>query len=149
MSSEKNVLARLTVKNGDMQGQTFIMDKSSIVIGRKTETDVCHAHDTRLSRFHCQILQVDEGLYIEDLGSGNGTWVGGRRIRGRMKLENGMIFHIGDTNIEISIAFPEEKIEKKEEEISLHSINVRTIVDPSKIREVDTTTSDSLTVELL
>jgi pSer/pThr/pTyr-binding forkhead associated (FHA) protein len=34
-----------------------------------------------LSRFHCTVRQQDGVLYVRDLGSKNGTWVGKRRVK--------------------------------------------------------------------
>lgn len=39
-----------------------------------------------VSARHCRLIQADDGLYVEDLSSTNGTWVDGRRIEGRMRI---------------------------------------------------------------
>jgi predicted component of type VI protein secretion system len=49
------------------------------VIGRSREAQLRIAHPM-VSRRHCELYQVDGLLMVRDLGSLNGTWVGGRRV---------------------------------------------------------------------
>lgn len=57
------------------------------LIGRSPEARIT-VSSTRVSRRHAQIVVTDEGASIEDLGSRNGTFVAGRRIEGRVGLED-------------------------------------------------------------
>jgi ABC-type multidrug transport system ATPase subunit len=53
--------------------------KSRAVIGRAPDCDVCLPHPT-VSRYHALVERRDDGLWLLDLGSVNGVFVGGRRI---------------------------------------------------------------------
>lgn len=57
------------------------------VIGRHSDCDICLPSD-EVSRKHAKILVTADGLYVEDMGSSNGTFVNGRRVR-REKIEPG------------------------------------------------------------
>ena len=48
-----------------------------------------------VSRQHARIVVTDAGVTLEDLGSKNGTLVGGRRIRGTVDLADGDEIRIG------------------------------------------------------
>ncbi len=62
--------------------------EGATVIGRGTDADV-RLVVPRMSRRHARIV-VDGGrAVIEDLGSKNGTWVRGARLREPTRLENG------------------------------------------------------------
>lgn len=47
-----------------------------------------------ISRCHCQIVNIDGMVVIEDLNSRNGTWVNGIRIQ-RASLMHGTVVHLG------------------------------------------------------
>lgn len=57
------------------------------VIGRHSDCDICLPSD-EVSRKHAKILVTADGLYVEDMGSSNGTFVNGKRVR-REKIESG------------------------------------------------------------
>lgn len=52
----------------------------TIVIGRKPETADFVLVDGRISRRHAEIRRTKDGLAIRDLGSANGTYLGGREL---------------------------------------------------------------------
>lgn len=52
------------------------------IVGADRDCDVV-VPDPPVSARHCRLIQTEEGLFIEDLSSTNGTYVDGRRIEGR------------------------------------------------------------------
>ncbi len=65
-------------------------------IGRAESNDVCLANESTVSGEHARIRVQKNGLTIEDLGSRNGTWLNGSRVRsGRVKPTDSLV--IGDT----------------------------------------------------
>ncbi len=52
----------------------------SVVLGRKAENADVVLVDGRVSRRHAEIKRTPEGLFVRDLGSANGTFVGGRDV---------------------------------------------------------------------
>jgi len=53
--------------------------KQRLVIGRAADCDLCLPHPT-VSRYHAVLERLPQGLYLRDLSSVNGVFVGGSRI---------------------------------------------------------------------
>lgn len=64
-------------------------------IGRSPENHLPLANST-VSSFHAEILQVDDGLFVRDLDSTNGTLLNGRRVQGIAGLCDGDMLHFGN-----------------------------------------------------
>src|SRR5687767_3638766 len=73
------------------------LDGEPVVIGRSPECDVA-VRDILLSRRHCRLEPQGRGWVLLDLGSKNGTAVGGRRVT-RQPLSDGDVLEIGKTRV--------------------------------------------------
>lgn len=62
--------------------------KSETVLGRQAECDVLLT-EGHTSRRHARLVQAEDGYWLEDLGSSNGTFINGNRISGRVKVASG------------------------------------------------------------
>jgi DNA-binding NtrC family response regulator len=71
-----------------------------VVIGRTDLSDVRPA-DRRLSRRHASFELVDGIVYVEDLGSKNGTFVREQRITTRVRLSPGDEVTLGDLTVSL------------------------------------------------
>ena len=72
--------ATLTVLTGRNAGQLVAVDGNHVTIGRGDDADLV-VDDPGVSRHHARIgRQPGGGFYVEDLGSTNGTFVGGARV---------------------------------------------------------------------
>lgn len=70
-----------------------------IRIGRSSQNDF-PINDPYVGRFHCQIMQHDNGQYtLSDLGSSNGTYVNGIRVSGQTVLNPNDVVRIGNTTL--------------------------------------------------
>ncbi len=56
--------------------------------------------DRAVSRYHCRIEPSAQGVSVRDLGSTNGTWVDGLRIR-RHQLRPGAVLRVGRTELRV------------------------------------------------
>jgi hypothetical protein len=75
---------------------------SRIMVGRSEDSELCLKSEF-VSRHHALILCSDEGLYIEDLNSFNGTLVNDEKIS-RCKLQAGDVVTIGKFEIKTKAA---------------------------------------------
>jgi ABC-type multidrug transport system ATPase subunit len=68
--------------------------KRQLLLGRAPECDVVLPHPS-ISRHHARIERSPEGLRLQDLGSVNGIFVGGRRIEGPLLVKEHQLVGIG------------------------------------------------------
>lgn len=72
------------------------LPEGETILGRRTPA---LAREASVSREHARIVVTNEGASIEDLGSKNGTFVGGRRITTPMKLVDGDAILLGKVSL--------------------------------------------------
>jgi len=71
--------------------------KSTMIVGRSNTCDVQFDEDERkISRRHCQIRVTEEGVFIRDLASKNGTFVNGQEIEEETRIGVGDLVNLGD-----------------------------------------------------
>ena len=86
--------ATLVIRSGGGRaGETFTLDGDRTAIGRSPDADV-FLDDVTVSRNHALLVRRRDGLYIDDLGSLNGTYVNRHRIESH-KLVDGDELQIG------------------------------------------------------
>jgi pSer/pThr/pTyr-binding forkhead associated (FHA) protein len=78
---------------GGRAGETFQIAGDQMRIGRSPDAEV-FLDDVTVSRNHALLVRRRDGLYIDDLGSLNGTYVNRRRIETH-KLTDGDELQIG------------------------------------------------------
>jgi EAL domain-containing protein (putative c-di-GMP-specific phosphodiesterase class I) len=66
-----------------------------LLIGRKSEADL-YLYSSSVSHNHAEIFEDNEGLWIRDLGSTNGTWVNSDRVSAPVRLREGDTLHFAD-----------------------------------------------------
>jgi VWFA-related protein len=71
------------------------VSKPVVTIGRSSESDLTVDHNT-VSRQHAVIKLEDDSFRLYDLGSTNGTFVGGQQIHEPMTLEDGAAVRFGE-----------------------------------------------------
>lgn len=71
---------------------------SRTVIGRAEDSDICF-HDRLLSRYHAEILLRQDGCYLIDMGSTNGTYLNGARVPHERPLSDGDVIRVGDSTM--------------------------------------------------
>lgn len=78
------------------------------LIGRE---DVCavHIENTSVSRRHAKITNTEEGVWIEDLGSSNGTAIRGQAITERTAIEVGEVVYFGTACFRLEPEIPGEE----------------------------------------
>src|SRR5947209_1411524 len=91
--------ARLEVVAGKAVGMSILVD-DELLIGRHAERAGRLAEDEEISRSHARVSLDRTGFCaIEDLGSTNGTYVNGLRIKGPQTLSEGDTVEVGGTTL--------------------------------------------------
>jgi DNA-binding NtrC family response regulator len=94
---------RISVDEGPDTGATCAPDDgASIAIGSSADNALALT-DPTVSRYHLELRRTAAGVAIVDLGSRNGTWVGGVRIE-RAVVPAGTRLRLGDTTIVVDDA---------------------------------------------
>lgn len=95
VKSEQIYFASLVVEEGADLGKEFPLSAIRSSIGRRDTCDIV-LNDNSISRRHAQIEKNNEGFYITDLNSTNGTYVNGLLID-TYKLASGDVITLGNT----------------------------------------------------
>jgi pSer/pThr/pTyr-binding forkhead associated (FHA) protein len=81
------VLATLEITNaGPTKGQTFDIHVPLAHVGRGAHNDIVLVDDS-VSETHAKFQRREDGWYLVDVGSTNGTYVGGQRLNGERRLD--------------------------------------------------------------
>jgi len=91
----------LELLSGPLDGEIFNFTKT-IDIGRDNTCEVPIPVDKFISRRHARILVVEPECFLEDMESTNGTFINDERLRGRIVLQNGQVFRVGKTWMQIN-----------------------------------------------
>lgn len=68
--------------------------------GRGAGVDVLLA-STGVSRFHAELFEREDDLWVRDLGSTNGTFLNGSRIASEQRLDEGDILHFSSLELKV------------------------------------------------
>jgi len=93
---QANESFRLVVRRGPQPNQIYELKQDSLSLGRDIKNDIV-INDPEVSRHHLQITRTADGYTIEDMGSTNGTFMGGQRINSPRALNHGDLIGLGET----------------------------------------------------
>ncbi len=77
----------LLAHSGPLNGQQWML-RESLLIGRENTCDIV-VPDRQVSRHHARFILQKDGVYLQDLGSKNGTHHNGTRISKQTLLQDG------------------------------------------------------------
>jgi pSer/pThr/pTyr-binding forkhead associated (FHA) protein len=83
------------------QGETFDLD-DELTIGRSLGCGVPTPDDIYASTVHARLYRQKDQLWVEDLGSTNGTYVNSERIGQAHRLGKGDVLQAGSTVFEVT-----------------------------------------------
>ena len=102
--------------SGKYQGGEFPLRMNrEIIIGRSSDLDMVLVEDM-VSRRHAKITSSESEVFIQDMGSTNGTFVNGEKIAGKALLHEGDRILVGTSIIKMVSVDPLQYAEQSEAE---------------------------------
>jgi pSer/pThr/pTyr-binding forkhead associated (FHA) protein len=80
-------------------GEVVTLDMHALRVGRGGDNDVSVDGDEYASSHHARFEPRRDGVYVEDVGSTNGTFVNGIRLTRERRLAPGDVVRIGETDL--------------------------------------------------
>ncbi|MBC7712375.1 MAG: FHA domain-containing protein [Rhizobacter sp.] len=96
---------KLVVVGGKLRGQEYILKNGENVLGREASCDI-HFAVEGVSKKHASITVADDVIYVNDLGSANGTFLNGRIVK-KATMKTGD--KIGLPNSILQVVYVQEK----------------------------------------
>jgi pSer/pThr/pTyr-binding forkhead associated (FHA) protein len=90
----------LVVTDGSLRGTTLTLGQAPVLIGRAPECTLVLDDDFASGR-HARLFPQDGSWIVEDLGSTNGTFLGGVRLTDPTRVEPGVPVRVGRTVLEL------------------------------------------------
>ncbi len=97
----------LVVVRGPNAGSRFLLDRERTSIGRHPDSDI-FLDDVTVSRRHALVARGEHGMYVEDNGSLNGTYVNGDRVEQRelatgdeLQIGRFKVLYVGDPGLSL------------------------------------------------
>lgn len=87
---------QVTMRSGPMAGKTFAIEAEENILGRDLANEIIIS-DPEVSRRHARFFIRDENVFVEDLGSTNGTFLNGDRISSPQQLRSGDVITLGES----------------------------------------------------
>jgi hypothetical protein len=81
------------------EGDEWELDSSPLTFGRSSQNDVQLKRDEYASSTHARIEPRRDGVWLEDAGSTNGTYLNGIRLTRPKRLTAGDVVRIGETEL--------------------------------------------------
>jgi hypothetical protein len=90
----------VVISPDSMKGMEFPLG-SEVTVGRAGGCGVLLTDDTFVSQLHARVFRRDRDLFVEDLGSTNGTFLNGRKVSTPLTVRKGDRIQFGRTTVEV------------------------------------------------
>ena len=84
-------------------GEEVPVDSLPVAIGRGGQNEVPLEGDEFASAQHARFESRRDGLWVEDIGSTNGTFVNGARVTTPRRLAKGDVVRVGQTDFRVEV----------------------------------------------
>ena len=85
------------------EGDELVLDSSALLVGRGSRNDVNLGRDEYASSEHARIEPRRDGVWLEDVGSTNGTYLNGIRLTHPKRLAAGDVVRVGETELRYDV----------------------------------------------
>ncbi|MCA9642907.1 MAG: FHA domain-containing protein, partial [Myxococcales bacterium] len=99
---------RVRVVEGPDQGATAEAKSGRLVVGSSSQCDL-KLTDRAVSRFHMELSAGPNGITLKDLGSTNGTRIGGVRVE-RATLPGALELSVGRTRLALELGDAHDEV---------------------------------------
>jgi hypothetical protein len=90
----------VVLKSADLaDGEEFEFNSSQLTIGRGNQNDIPITSDEYASARHARFEPRQDGVWVQDLGSTNGTFLNGARLESPRRLTRGDVVRVGETDL--------------------------------------------------
>jgi pSer/pThr/pTyr-binding forkhead associated (FHA) protein len=90
----------VVVKSPDLdEGEGYELDSAQLTIGRGRQNDLAISTDEYASARHARFEPRQDGVWVQDLGSTNGTYLNGTRLERPRRLSPGDVVRVGETDL--------------------------------------------------
>jgi pSer/pThr/pTyr-binding forkhead associated (FHA) protein len=90
----------VVVTPSERKGTEFALG-DEVTVGRAGGCGVLLADDTFVSQLHARVFRRDGDLYVEDLGSTNGTYLNKKKVTAPVAMRKGDKIQFGRTTLEL------------------------------------------------
>jgi pSer/pThr/pTyr-binding forkhead associated (FHA) protein len=124
----------LKVLAGPYKGSVFNFNQpDTFLIGRTNDSHLCLPNDRFFSRHHCLLEISPPRCFLRDLGSTNGTFVNGQRVREAF-LKSGDQIQGGETVLLVDVRAYQASGDINESPTHPAIVTVSTAADASKLK---------------
>ena len=86
---------QITMRSGPTPGKIYPIDLEDVRLGRDLSNNISIS-DPEVSRHHARFFIQNDNVFVEDLGSTNGTFLNGERISTPQQLRSGDVVTFGE-----------------------------------------------------
>jgi hypothetical protein len=97
---DQGVERLVVVEPAERRGQEFAL-ADELTVGRAGGCGVPIPDDTFVSQLHARVFRRNGQLYVEDLGSTNGTYLNKKKVASAVAVRKGDKLKIGKTTLEV------------------------------------------------
>jgi hypothetical protein len=80
-------------------GEERTLDSTPLTVGRAPQNDIALGGDDYASAKHARVEPRRDGVWVEDIGSTNGTFLNGIKLTRERKLTPGDVVRVGETEL--------------------------------------------------
>jgi|SRR5579872_2541487 len=102
LGADKAVSLRLRVVDPPQRRGRIFELGDEVTVGRSPGCAVALEDDTFVSSVHARVFRRSGELWLEDLGSTNGTWLNDERVDGPSRIQRGDRVKVGSTTLEVA-----------------------------------------------
>jgi pSer/pThr/pTyr-binding forkhead associated (FHA) protein len=100
-AAKRKQLYLRVIEPSEREGMTFDLD-DELTIGRSPGCGVPTPDDIYTSTLHARLFRRNDQLWVEDLGSTNGTYVNSEKITQSLRLGKGDMLQVGSSVFEVT-----------------------------------------------